>query len=105
MPPAPQQLSDRFVKDPHSVVKAGDKLRVRVLEVDPARKRISLSAKLGEPAPAKPRGGEARAGSERGAGAEPGRREPAGPRRDGVRETQPRGGDFGHNPFARLLKR
>jgi uncharacterized protein len=35
------QLSDRFVKDPHSVVKAGEKLRVRVLEVDAARKRIS----------------------------------------------------------------
>ncbi|HEY0133151.1 MAG TPA: helix-hairpin-helix domain-containing protein, partial [Nannocystis sp.] len=44
------QLSDRFVKDPHAVVKAGEKLRVRVLEVDPERKRISLTARLGEPA-------------------------------------------------------
>ncbi|MBK9755253.1 MAG: RNA-binding transcriptional accessory protein [Nannocystis sp.] len=103
------QLSDRFVKDPHSVVKAGDKLRVRVLEVDPARKRISLSAKLGEPAPTRPtsgRGGEGRSGAEgRRPGIEPGRREPAGAPRDGARETQSRGGDFGHNPFARLLKR
>ncbi|MFN3953771.1 MAG: Tex family protein [Pararhodobacter sp.] len=37
------QLADRFVKDPHQVVKAGDVVRVRVLEVDVARKRISLS--------------------------------------------------------------
>ncbi len=37
------QLADRFIKDPHEAVKAGDIVRVRVLEVDVARKRISLS--------------------------------------------------------------
>jgi uncharacterized protein len=37
------QLSDRFVKNPADVVKVGDKLQVRVLEVDLARKRISLT--------------------------------------------------------------
>ncbi|MFO1209171.1 MAG: Tex family protein [Amaricoccus sp.] len=37
------QLADRFVKDPHEVVKAGDVVKVRVLEVDVARKRIGLS--------------------------------------------------------------
>ncbi len=37
------QLADRFVKDPHEVVKAGDVVQVRVTEVDPARKRIGLS--------------------------------------------------------------
>ncbi len=37
------QLADRFVKDPHEVVKAGDVVTVRVLEVDTARKRIGLS--------------------------------------------------------------
>lgn len=37
------QLADRFVKDPHGVVKAGDVVRVRVLEVDMARKRIALT--------------------------------------------------------------
>jgi protein Tex len=41
------QLSDRFVKDPNEVVKVGDKLSVRVLEVDLVRKRIALSAKRG----------------------------------------------------------
>ena len=37
------QLADRFVKDPHEVVKAGDVVKVRVVEVDVARKRIALS--------------------------------------------------------------
>ena len=37
------QLADRFVKDPHEVVKAGDVVRVRVVEVDAARKRIALT--------------------------------------------------------------
>ncbi len=39
------ELSDRFVKDPRDVVKVGDIVRVRVQEVDVARKRISLSMK------------------------------------------------------------
>jgi len=39
------QLSDSFVKDPHAVVKAGDVVKVRVVEVDVARKRIGLSMK------------------------------------------------------------
>ncbi|MDD2738128.1 MAG: Tex family protein [Methylomonas lenta] len=38
-------LADDFVKDPRSVVKAGDMVKVRVLEVDVARQRISLSMK------------------------------------------------------------
>jgi protein Tex len=37
------QLADRFVKDPAEVVKVGQQLLVRVLEVDSKRKRISLS--------------------------------------------------------------
>ena len=37
------QLADRFVKDPHEVVKAGDVVKVRVTEVDIKRKRIGLS--------------------------------------------------------------
>ena len=39
------QLADRFVKDPHEVVKAGDVVQVRVTEVDVPRKRIGLSMK------------------------------------------------------------
>jgi protein Tex len=41
------QLADGFVKDPHAVVKAGDVVKVRVVEVDVARKRIGLTMKSG----------------------------------------------------------
>ncbi len=41
-------LADRFVKDPHSVVKAGQVVKVKVLEVDLARQRIALTMRLGD---------------------------------------------------------
>ena len=41
-------LSDQFVKDPRDVVKVGQIVKVRVLEVDVARQRISLSMKQGK---------------------------------------------------------
>ena len=44
-------LSDSYVKDPRDVVKAGDIVKVRVLEVDLQRKRIALSRRLDESAP------------------------------------------------------
>lgn len=37
------QLADKFVKDPHEVVKAGDVVKVTVVEVDVPRKRIGLT--------------------------------------------------------------
>ncbi len=47
------QLADKFVKDPHEVVKAGDVVKVRVTEVDVPRKRIGLTMrKEGGEAPA-----------------------------------------------------
>jgi uncharacterized protein len=48
------QLSNKFVSDAREVVKTGDIVKVRVLEVDLARKRISLTMKLD--AAAAPRG-------------------------------------------------
>ncbi len=51
------QLADRFVKDPHEVVKAGDVVKVRVLEVDVKRKRISLSMRKDGGGEARPSGG------------------------------------------------
>ncbi len=44
------ELSDRFIRDPREVVKVGDIVRVRVLDVDVARKRISLSMRSREKA-------------------------------------------------------
>ncbi|WP_237236766.1 Tex family protein [Rothia nasimurium] len=45
------QMSRDFVSDPHTIVKSGDIVQVRVVEADPARKRISLSLLLEEPEP------------------------------------------------------
>lgn len=47
-------LSTKFVKDPREIVKAGDIVKVKVLEVDAARKRISLTMRVAEQAVAAP---------------------------------------------------
>lgn len=59
------QLADKFVKDPHDVVKAGDVVKVRVTEIDVKRRRVGLSMKMqasepraepmGEPLKGKPK--------------------------------------------------
>ncbi len=85
------QLADRFVKDPHEAVKVGDKIKVRVVEVDLARKRIALTAKSGAlPDPNARRGGD---------------RPPPAPRRDAPRPSAPAAPGFSNNPFATLLKK
>jgi protein Tex len=66
-------LSTKFVKDPREVVKAGDVVKVKVLEVDIPRKRIALTMRLDDPI------GEAAAPAQAGAP----RRDERGPRRDG----------------------
>ena len=45
-------LSNEFVKDPHAVVKAGQVVKVKVLEVDLKRKRIALTMRLSDSASA-----------------------------------------------------
>lgn len=59
------QLADKFVKDPRDVVKAGDVVKAKVVEVDLKRNRIALTMRLNEPSemPEKPM-------------SEPGRRSP-----------------------------
>ncbi|MFI5849642.1 Tex family protein [Micromonospora chalcea] len=67
-------MSHTFVKDPRDVVKSGDVVKVRVLDVDVPRKRISLTLRLEDEAPAgggRPAGGESR-GARGGAGPRPG---------------------------------
>jgi uncharacterized protein len=68
------QLSHKFVNDAREVVKTGDIVKVKVLEVDAARKRISLTMKLGAPA-GKPGGPR----ENRFEGAARGQRPPANP--------------------------
>jgi uncharacterized protein len=46
-------LSNKFVKDPREVVKAGDIVKVKVLEVDIPRKRVALTMRMGDAIPAK----------------------------------------------------
>ncbi len=73
------QLADRFVKDPHEVVKAGDIVKVKVVDVDLKRRRIALTMKLGQ-APA-----DSRKDAESGPRPAPARIVPPGksaPRRD-----------------------
>ena len=43
-------MSDKFIKDPREVVKAGDVVKVKVMEVDLARKRVGLSMRLSDEA-------------------------------------------------------
>ncbi|MSP62457.1 MAG: RNA-binding transcriptional accessory protein [Myxococcales bacterium] len=50
------ELAHKFVKDPASVVKVGDRVKVKVLQVDAARRRIGLSIKQASEPPARPAG-------------------------------------------------
>jgi protein Tex len=86
-------MSKNFVKDPRDVVKPGDIVRVKVLDVDHARKRIALTLRLddetagtGGPGPGARQSGR----QERGSGGGAGRQE------RGARPSRPRdGGDAG----------
>jgi uncharacterized protein len=81
-------LSNKFVKDPHEVVKAGDIVTVKVLEVDVKRRRIALTMRMDAPqrpaaqgaAAPPPSAGRDRAPPAQGrGGARPPRREEAPP--------------------------
>ncbi|GAA0412410.1 Tex family protein [Streptomyces luteireticuli] len=76
-------MSRTFVKDPRDVVKPGDIVRVKVLEVDVARKRISLTLRLEDEARAPRAPREARE-PRRGGGAPRPRREAASPAAGGA---------------------
>ncbi|MGB8145993.1 MAG: Tex family protein, partial [Chromatiaceae bacterium] len=57
-------LADRFVKDPHEVVKTGDLVKVKVMEVDKPRKRIALTMRLRDEPGARTASQEMRGGSD-----------------------------------------
>ena len=84
------ELSDSYVSDPASVVKAGDRLQVTVIGVDRDRGRISLSAKSKPTLLRQGSGGQAIGGQTAG-------------RAIRSRPTSfGRGGGFSCNPFANL---
>jgi uncharacterized protein len=86
-------MADRFVKDPREVVKAGDVVKLRVKDVDVARKRIALTMKSGA---IDTRG--ASAGSARPAQSSPSARGPA-------TATPPRNAPPAESAFAAALRR
>ncbi|QHC24448.1 Tex family protein [Streptomyces sp. GS7] len=79
-------MSKSFVKDPRDVVKPGDIVRVKVLDVDIPRKRISLTLRLDD----EPGKGAAAGGGERRGAAGGERRGGSGGARDGGRGGAPR---------------
>ncbi|MFT4171986.1 MAG: Tex family protein [Rhodocyclaceae bacterium] len=90
-------LSSKFVQDPHTVVKAGDVVKVKVVEVDVARKRIGLTMRLNDPAePAPRRSGDARPASR------PGGKE--GQRGRGGKPAAAQGNSAMADAFARLKR-
>ncbi len=85
------QIADRFVKDPSEVVKAGDVVKVRVLDVDAGRKRISLSMR---------KDGGAAAPAQKSMGQKP----EAASRRDTDRHTRPQRQPEGQSALAAALQ-
>ncbi len=84
------QMSDtRFVKHPLDVVSVGDIVKVKVLSVDPERKRISLTMKLGEDVPGQSGEGGKKAHPAAGKDAKDSRRG-EGRKPDGRRNTEGR---------------
>jgi len=88
-------LTDKYVSDPHQVVKAGDIVKVKVLEVEVDRKRIALTMRMDEqPQP-------------KAAGSNKERAAPAKPAGSGARPSSPRQQDNGNaamgNAFAAAL--
>ena len=93
------ELADRFVKDPHEVVKAGDVVEVRVKEVDAPRKRIALTMRSGAiDRSAQPMSASPPRVSQGGASASPKRPDPKPAERQGSTGSS-------ENAFAAALRR
>ncbi|MBP6750653.1 MAG: S1 RNA-binding domain-containing protein, partial [Xanthomonadaceae bacterium] len=80
-------LADKFVKDPREVVKVGDVVKVKVMEVDVPRKRIALTRRLDD-TPGESRGGkrEDRSGAD---GRPNAKSDPRGRARDAAPKPRP----------------
>jgi len=101
-------MSQKFIKDPREVVKAGDVVKVKVLEVDVQRKRVALTMKLDEAAPrARPNDAAGRP-SDRGNDRRPQQQPPRQqPQRQQPRQSAPsfEGNGMMAEAFARALKK
>jgi uncharacterized protein len=91
-------MANKFVKDPHEVVKAGDVVKVKVLEVDQQRKRIALTMRLDD---------SAKRVRDESAGVGPRDRDARAPQRGQVKRREPEaaGNSAMADAFAKALKR
>jgi protein Tex len=99
------QLADRFVEDPHQVVKVGDRLKVRVMEVDLQRRRISLTARQeasAEPAAHRP---QQQMPNAKGKGRPSDSRSQRGGPKSRSQPKPAQKDAFSNNPFADLLNK
>jgi len=99
-------LSNKFVKDPHEIVKAGEVVKVKVLEVDEKRKRIALTMRLEDQA-ARPResgAAQKREPQQQGQGRQPGSQKQS-PRPAPREQPQSVGGGAMAEALANALKR
>jgi protein Tex len=88
-------IANRFVKDPAEVVKAGDIVKVKVVEVDLVRKRIALTMRLGDDVARKPAAKDAR----------PAGRQPDAKRAQARRDDAPVANNALAAAFAKAVKR
>lgn len=100
-------LANRFVKDPHEVVKPGDVVKVKVVEVDLKRKRIALSMRMDEtPVPRQDRGQGERGGDRASSDRAPGGRGPQSSRGPAPKvQSTPFSGGALADAFARAKKK
>ena len=84
-------LANKFVKDPHEVVKPGQIVKVKVMEVDVKRQRIALTMRLDDAPGTSSRSGDPGVGANAGAARGPRDQRPPAPKRAPAREPQPSG--------------
>jgi uncharacterized protein len=100
-------LADKFVKDPHDVVKAGDIVKTKVLEIDIARKRIALTMRMSDEPPTAEEADERAAGgrpnNSRGAGGQ--QRGGARPNRGGQQKSSQPTAAPANNAFAQAFQK
>jgi uncharacterized protein len=85
-------MSDRFVSDPHEVVRSGQVVRVKVIDVDVERQRIALTLRLNDtPQPGQNKGGQGKGAGPKDRGERP---KPVRGNNSGRREAAPSAGSM-----------
>ena len=93
-------LADKFVSDPRDVVRVGQMVKVRVQEVDVARKRVALTMRLSDDTPPARLGGSVvSAGGKGASGARPGAGKPRS-----MNQAEPAAGGAMAAAFAKLKR-